>query len=112
MIIFLQQAGGYDHNYVLDISQDEVEKIAELEDDSSGRVMEVYTDMPGLQLYTSNMLTPVENGKDGASYGKFAGVCFETQYFPNACNTPNFKSSVLKAGEHYEFTTIYKFLSR
>ena len=108
----LQQAGGYDHNYVLDISQDEVEKIAELEDDSSGRVMEVYTDMPGLQLYTSNMLTPVENGKDGASYGKFAGVCFETQYFPNACNTPNFKSSVLKAGEHYEFTTIYKFLSR
>lgn len=108
----LKQAGGYDHNYVLDINQDEVEKIAELEDESSGRVMEVYTDMPGLQLYTSNMLTPVKNGKDGASYDKFAGVCFETQYFPNACNTPNFKSNVLKAGEHYEFVTIYKFLCR
>lgn len=108
----LKQAGGYDHNYVLDNNQDEVEKIAEIEDEASGRVMEVYTDLPGLQLYTSNMLTSVKNGKDGASYDKFAGVCFETQYFPNACNTENFKSSVLKAGEPYESVTIYNFMCR
>ena len=52
----LRQAGGYDHNYVLNISQNEVEKVAELVDEASGRVMEVFTDKPGLQLYTSNML--------------------------------------------------------
>ena len=105
----LTQAGGYDHNYVNNISGDEVVKVAELGDDSTGRIMEVFTDKPGLQFYTSNMLNPVENGKDGATYGKRAGVCFETQYFPNACNTKAFPSSVLKAGEEYEFVTIYKF---
>ena len=108
----LNQAGGYDHNYVLDISQDEVMKVAELEDERSGRVMEVFTDCPGIQFYTSNMLTSVENGKDGATYGKRTGVCFETQHFPNACNTKSFPSSVLKAGEAYEFVTIYKFLTK
>jgi aldose 1-epimerase len=105
----LRQAGGYDHNYVLNISQNEVEKVAELVDEASGRVMEVFTDKPGLQLYTSNMLGPVENGKDAAVYGKHTGVCFETQYFPNACNIESFPSSLLKAGQEYEFVTIYKF---
>lgn len=108
----LNQAGGYDHNYVLNINHDEVEKVAELVDESSGRVMEVFTDKPGLQIYTSNMLSPVENGKDGAVYGKRAGACFETQYYPNACNTKSFPSSLLKAGQEYEFITIYKFLCR
>jgi len=108
----LRIAGGYDHNYVLDIDSNEVEKVAELVDESTGRVMEVFTDMPGLQFYTSNMLSPVANGKDGASYNKRTGVCFETQYFPNACNIENFPSSILKAGQEYEFVTIYKFLCR
>lgn len=108
----LKQAGGYDHNYVLKTKKDEVEKVAELVDEASGRVMEVFTDKPGLQFYTANMLTPVENGKDGAVYGKRTGACFETQYFPNACNTKSFPSSVLKAGQAYEFVTIYKFLCK
>lgn len=108
----LNQGGGYDHNYVLSINCDEVEKVAEFVDESTGRVMEVFTDMPGLQFYTSNMLTPVKNGKDGANYGKRMGACFETQYFPNACNTKAFPSSVLSAGQGYEFVTIYKFLCR
>lgn len=108
----LIQAGGYDHNYVLNISHDEVEKIAELVDESSGRVMEVFTDKPGLQFYASNMLTPVENGKDQATYGKRAGACFETQYFPNACNIDSFPTSVLKAGQSYEYVTIYKFVCK
>lgn len=108
----LKLAGGYDHNYVLDINQGEVTKVAELVDEASGRVMEVFTDCPGMQFYTSNMLGPVDNGKDDASYGKRAGACFETQYFPNACNTKSFPSSVLKAGEEYDFVTIYKFSCR
>lgn len=108
----LNQAGGYDHNYILDISRDEVAKVAELVDESTGRVMEIFTDMPGLQFYTSNMLRPVVNGKDGASYDIHAGACFETQYYPNACNIKGFPSSVLKAGQEYEFVTIYKFLCK
>jgi len=108
----LRQAGGYDHNYVLNIKSKDVEKAAELVDESTGRVMEVFTNKPGLQFYTSNMLTPVENGKDGATYGKWAGVCFETQYFPNACNIKSFPSSILKAGQEYDFVTIYKFSCR
>jgi aldose 1-epimerase len=108
----LVQAGGYDHNYLLNTSHDEVTKVAELVDESSGRVMEVFTDMPGLQFYTSNMLTPIENGKDGATYDRRAGVCFETQHFPNAINIKEFPSSVLKAGEDYGYVTIYRFLTR
>jgi len=108
----LRQAGGYDHNYVLNNESGEVEKVAELVDESTGRVMEVFTNKPGMQFYTSNMLTPVENGKDGATYGKRAGVCFETQYFPNACNIKSFPSSILKAGQEYDFVTIYKFSCR
>ncbi len=108
----LIQAGGYDHNYALNISGDEVEKVAEFVDETSGRVMEVFTDKPGLQFYTSNMLSSVENGKDQATYGKQAGACFETQFYPNACNTKGFPSSVLKAGQEYEFVTIYKFLCK
>jgi aldose 1-epimerase len=108
----LRQAGGYDHNYVLNISGDEVEKVADLVDEASGRAMEVFTDQPGLQLYTSNMLSPEESNKDGANYGKYAGVCFETQHFPNACNTKEFSSSVLVAGKEYETVTIYRFLCK
>ncbi|NLP15560.1 MAG: galactose mutarotase [Clostridiales bacterium] len=108
----LKQAGGYDHNYVLDISRDEVEKVAELVDESTGRVMEIFTDKPGMQFYTANMLTPVEDGKDGATYGKRTGVCFETQHFPNACNINTFPNSILKAGQEYEYVTIYKFTCR
>ncbi|HHV11737.1 MAG TPA: galactose mutarotase [Clostridiales bacterium] len=102
-------AGGYDHNYVLDISGTDVEKVAELIDEKSGRKMEVFTDMPGIQLYTGNFLTPEEGCKAGAVYNKRAGVCFETQYFPNSCNISGFPSCLLKAGKEYDTVTIYKF---
>lgn len=102
-------AGGYDHNYVLNKSSNEVEKVAELVDDKSGRKMEVYTDLPGLQLYTANMLAPVKNGKGGETYGKRQAICFETQYFPNSCNIASFPSCVRKAGKEFDSTTIYKF---
>lgn len=105
----LKVAGGYDHNYVLDISGNDVEKVAELVDDKSGRKMEVYTNLPGLQLYSANFLTAVKNSKDGAVYKKRDAVCFESQYFPNSCNIKNFTSCLLKAGKEYDSTTIYKF---
>lgn len=107
----LKLAGGYDHNYVLDISGAEVEKVAELIDDRSGRVMEVFTDLPGMQFYSGNFMQPVNNSKDGAVYQKRYGVCFETQYFPNSCNIPSFPSCVLKAGKEFDSVTIYKFLT-
>lgn len=108
----LRIAGGYDHNYVLDISGTDVEKVAELVDDHSGRVMEVFTDLPGMQVYTSNMLTPVKNSKEGAVYQKHAAICFETQFFPNSCNTDSFPSSVLSAGQEFESVTIYRFSTK
>lgn len=105
----LKQAGGYDHNYVLNNSKTEVEKVAELVDEKSGRVMEIFTDMPGLQLYTGNFITGLEKGKDGVVYQKRDGVCFETQYFPDSCNRPEFPSCILKAGNEYDFVTVFKF---
>ena len=105
----LKIAGGYDHNFVLAITGEEVEKVAELTEDTTGRKMEVFTDMPGMQFYTGNFLNGEEKGKGGKAYGKREGVCFETQYFPNACNIESFPSSILKAGEEYEHITIYKF---
>lgn len=101
-------AGGYDHNYVLDKKAGEIEKVAELSEDSTGRTMEVYTDLPGMQLYTGNFIVK-ENGKGGAVYTKRTGVCFETQFFPNSVNVPSFDSCVLKAGETFTSTTIYRF---
>lgn len=105
----LKIAGGYDHNYVLDTNGTEVEKVAELIDEKSGRKMEVFTDLPGMQLYTGNFLKPEDNCKEHASYNKMDGICFETQYFPNSCNIKSFPSCVLKAGEEFEAVTIYKF---
>lgn len=108
----LKQAGGYDHNYVLDIKGDQVEKVAELVDDKSGRRMEVYTDMPGMQLYTANFLPEDGVYKKGAHYKKRDGVCFETQFFPNSCNIKEFPSPVLKAGVEYDYVTVYKFSNK
>ena len=69
--------------------------------------MEVFTDLPGMQFYIGNFIEQ-EQGKDGCVYGKRGGFCMETQYYPDACNQAAFQSSVLKAGEKYDTTTIYK----
>ncbi len=105
----IKLGGGYDHNFVLDCSGTQVEKVAELIEENSGRKMEVFTDLPGIQMYTANMLNPVNNGKGGATYGKRQGVCFETQFFPNSINIKNFPSCMLKAGKEFDSVTIYKF---
>ena len=74
---------------------------------TSGRTMEVYTDLPGMQLYSGNFIQK-EEGK--ATYTKRTGLCLETQFFPNSINVPSFTSCLLKAGEEFNSTTVYKFL--
>lgn len=104
----LQMADGYDHNYVLNKQGEGLALVASLQSDKSKRLMEVFTDTPGLQLYTGNSIG-LETGKEGAIYKNRDGICFETQQFPNAVNIPSFPSPILKAGETYKSQTIYKF---
>ena len=101
---------GYDHNWALNHKAGELSLSATARDELSGRKMEVYTDLPGVQFYTGNYLDGGIPGKDGAVYGCRHGYCFETQYFPNAINEPKFLSPVLKEGKEYKTTTIYKFM--
>jgi len=103
----LKIAKGYDHNYVLN-NDGKLEKIAELREDTTGRTMQVFTDLPGVQLYTSN--TTKDYGKEGKEYGSRCGVCLETQYFPNAVNEKTFKKPIIEKNEKYQSTTIYKFV--
>lgn len=102
--------GGYDHNYALTREKGEIKEAAVVHSDTTGITMKVYTDLPGMQFYIGNFIKN-ENGKEGCVYSKRAGFCMETQYYPNACNEENFQSSLLKAGDKYDTTTIYKFLS-
>lgn len=104
----LTMVQGYDHNWALHTSPGTVEKIAEVEDAKAGRVMEVWTDLPGVQFYAGNCITP-QTGKGGAHYDRRCALCLETQYFPNSVNTPGFISPVFEAGQPYHTTTIYKF---
>jgi aldose 1-epimerase len=74
--------------------------------------MEVYTTKPGIQFYSGNFIKGGKACKDGAVYGKRSALCLETQYFPNSIKYKNFPSPILRAGEAYKHTTIYKFLTR
>lgn len=102
---------GYDHNWVLNHPPGTIALSAKAWDEESGRVMEVYTDLPGVQLYTGNFVGAKYAGKGGVRYMARGGYCFETQYYPDAINKPQFPSPVLKAGDEYKTTTIYKFLT-
>ena len=106
----LRFGGGYDHNWVLK-NGGRFAKVAEVTSDKSGIRMEVYTDLPGVQMYTANFLDD-EPGKDGATYAARSAVCLETQYFPDTPNHPNFPSCVVEAGQEYHTTTIYRFSVR
>lgn len=99
---------GYDHNWCLN-NNGKLAKVAELTADVTGLTLEVYTDLPGVQIYTANFVNN-ELGKGGVVYNQRHGICFETQYYPDAPNHPNFPSSICRAGEVYRTTTVYKFL--
>ena len=107
----LKNGNGYDHNFVLN-KRKENEKAATLFDPTSGRLMEVFTTEPGIQIYTANWLDDSLIGKSGKPYLKRGAVCLETQHFPDSPNQPNFPSTTLDVGEIYSSTTIYKFSVR
>ena len=99
---------GYDHNWCLN-NGGKLAKVAELTADQTDIAMEIYTDLPGMQIYTANYVSN-EPGKGGAVYQQRQGIAFETQYYPDTPNHPNFPSSVYRAGEIYRTSTVYKFL--
>jgi len=106
---------GYDHNYVLNKPAGELSFAARLSDPVSGRVMEVYTTEPGIQLYTGNFLTgqaPNDVGKGGKPYHVRTAVCLETQHFPDSPNKTNFPTTTLRPGQWFTSTTVYKFSPR
>lgn len=106
----LKVGQGYDHNYVLKDRRDGKleEKIARVVDPESGRVLEVSTTEPGLQLYTGNFLDGME-GKYGRHYVRRGAFCLEAQTFPDSPNQTSFPSPILRPGETYQQTTIYHF---
>jgi aldose 1-epimerase len=104
--------GGYDHNFVLNHTSGELGLAARVSEPSSGRVMEVYTTEPGLQFYTGNFLDGTLTGKGGKIYKKRYGFCLESQHFPDSPNQPDYPSVVLRPGQTYRQTTIYKFLAK
>lgn len=105
--------GGYDHNYVLNKSGNGLSIAASVYDSVSGRMMEMSTTEPGVQFYSGNFLDgTLKNTKNGITYGKHAGFCLEAQHFPDSPNQPSFPTTILKPGETYRQTTIYKFSTR
>ena len=100
---------GYDHNFVLKNGpSDKPEFAARLRDPDSGRVMEVWTTEPGIQLYSGNFLEGAK-GKGGRTYEKRGALCLECQHFPDSVNHPEFPNTILRPGETYRQTTMHKF---
>jgi len=104
--------GGYDHNYVLSHGGRVLAMSATVREPKSGRVMEVLTSEPGVQLYTGNFLDGTITGKAGVAYQKHFGFCLETQHFPDTINRPNFPPVVLQPGRTFKSTTVYRFSAR
>lgn len=107
----IQEVGlGYDHNYVLDCGEEKsgLKHAVKLKDPSSSRVLNLWTNAPGIQFYTANYVNGIV-GKGGAVYGKHGAVCLETQGFPNAINQSNFPSIVVQPGGKYQHSMVYEF---
>jgi aldose 1-epimerase len=100
---------GYDHNWVLKGNAGRVRKVAELYEETSGRIMTVFTDQPGLQFYSGNFLDGSAKGKNGIAYQRRTGLCLEAQAFPDTPNKPQFPPVTLRPGQTYRQTTIYQF---
>jgi aldose 1-epimerase len=101
---------GYDHNFVLRGAPGALRPAARLSEPASGRVIEVETTEPGVQLYTGNFLDASSRGTSGRPYRQSDGLCLETQHFPDSPNHPHFPSTVLRPGEVFRSTTIWRFL--
>tara|TARA_B100001971_G_scaffold62633_1_gene57659 strand:- start:276 stop:1445 length:1170 start_codon:yes stop_codon:yes gene_type:complete len=99
---------GYDHNFVVNGEPGKQRLAARLKDPKSGRVMEIYTDQPGIQFYSGNFLKG-QTGKGGKTYPFRGAICLETQHFPDSVNHANFPSTILKPDETFRTTTVHKF---
>ena len=106
----LKYGWGYDHNWVLNgMGAGQLVIAARVHEATTGRVLEVLTDQPGVQFYTGNHMDGTIRGKGGKVYPKRGGLCLETQHYPDSPNLPAFPSTELKPGEKFHSTTIYKF---
>lgn len=104
---------GYDHTWVLNKTRARTPSLAaRVYEAKSGRLMEVYTTEPGVQFYTGNFLDGTITGKGGKVYNQRYGLCLEAQHYPDSPNQPKFPSTVLRPGQRYTQTTIYKFSAR
>lgn len=101
--------GGYDHCWVLNTGGDVTKLAASVYDEKSGRILEVYTNEPGLQIYAAGGLRGAMVGKQGIAYPKYNSVCLETMHFQDSPNKPQFPTTVLRPGEKYNSRCIYKF---
>jgi len=106
----LRLARGYDHNWVLNGDGKRLALAARVEEPESGRVLEVLTTEPGIQFYTANSLGTI-HGKGGKIYGRRSALCLETQHFPDSPNHRNFPLTILKPGERFQSTTVYRFVT-
>ena len=107
--IYRIPGGGYDHNYIINPSNEEPKLAAVLYEPLSGRVMELRTTEPGLQFYSGNFLDGTLIGKGGKAYIKHAGLCLEPQHYPDSPNKPEFPNTILYPGETYRQTSIFTF---
>jgi aldose 1-epimerase len=105
----LRHGLGYDHNFVLNRGGSGLVLAARLYEPTTGRVMEVHTEEPGIQFYAGNLMDGSWTGKDGAVYDYRTGLCLETQHYPDSPNKPEFPSTILRPGEEYTTRTIYSF---
>ena len=101
---------GFDHNYVL--NGDGWRKVAQASDESSGRILEIFTDLPGVQLYTANNIKEGTKGKGGATYQRHSGLCLETQFFPDSIHKPHFPGGIAMAYELFSTATAYRFKAK
>ena len=105
----LKNGHGYDHNYVLNTQGDISQVAAKVYDPKSGRTLEVYTNEPGIQFYAGNFLDGTVKGKHGIYYPLRSALCLETQHYPDSPNKADWPSVVVRPGEKYHSTCIYKF---
>jgi len=106
------QQVNYDHNFVLNNWDRTLRFAARLYEPVSGRALEILTTEPGMQFYSGNFLDGTLVGKNGVAFEKYTGLCLEPQHFPDAPNHPNFPSTVLRPGEEYKHTSVYRFLNQ